>query len=88
MVFQLFPSELQLNFQQELILYISVAFVLITAHTTQTQPSCDEELSLERHKVLRDGSTAEGAMGLLNSCMSRTGLTIGRRYKWKNTSSL
>lgn len=48
MVFQLFSSELQLNFQQELILYISVAFVLITAHTTQTQPSCDEELSLER----------------------------------------
>ena len=51
MVFQLFPSELQLNFQRELILYISVAFVLITAHTTQTQPSCDEELSLERQSI-------------------------------------
>ena len=39
-------------------------------------------------ELLRDGSTAEGAMGPLNSCTSRTGLIIGRRYKWKSTSLL
>ena len=29
------------------------------------------------HLLLRDGSTAKRAMGLLNSCTSRTGLTVG-----------
>ena len=39
-------------------------------------------------KLLRNGSTAKGAMGLLNSCTSRTGLIVDRRYKWKSTSLL
>jgi len=42
----------------------------------------------EKGELLRNGSTAKGAVGLLNSCTSRTGLTIGRRHKWKSTSLL